>query len=71
MDRTLSAATTPGQSWFGSIDYEGILHIPQIVIRLFSVISVHLLGRSYPSVEIQSVYSTALTDWADYFWFKH
>ena len=29
MDRTLPDATTPGQSWPGSNDNEGVLHIPQ------------------------------------------
>ena len=35
-----------------------------LTIRLFSVISGHSLGeRSYPSAEIQSVYSTASANW--------
>ena len=37
-----------------------------LTIRMFSVISGHTLGRAYPYVEVQSVYSTAPTDWARY-----
>ena len=33
-------------------------------VRLFSVISEHSLGEYYLSAEKQSVYSTALADWA-------
>ena len=33
-------------------------------IRWFSVISRRLIGVSYPSAEMQSVYSTASADWA-------
>ena len=32
-------------------------------MRVFSVISGHSLGESYPSAEKQSVYSTAPADW--------
>ena len=56
---------TPGLSGPGSNGNDGVLRIPQspITIRLFSVISRHLLV-GYPSAEVQSVYSTATADWA-------
>ena len=39
-------------------------HYWNLTIRLFSVISGHLLGEgSYPSAEVQSVYSTAPATW--------
>ena len=50
--------------------WRGALHSPKpqhhwnLTIRLFSVISGHSLGRSYPYAEKQSVYSTAPADWA-------
>ena len=64
--RTLSGAIIPWQSGSGSNGNEGILGIhPQILtIRLFSVISGHLLGESHPSTEMQSVYCAATADWA-------
>ena len=39
-------------------------HHWNLTIRLFSVISGHSLEKSYPSAEMQSVYSTALAEWA-------
>ena len=39
-------------------------HYWDLTIRLFSVISRTLMGGSYPSAEVQSVYSTAPADWA-------
>ena len=74
----LSGATTPGQSEPGSDGNEGVLRIPQSSSTAGTSPSdylvsypVHLLGRggSYPSAEVQSVYSTAPVDWA--IWFKH
>ena len=71
IDRTLLGATTLDQSGPGSDDNERVLHIPQD----FSIIEAsssdclvsyagHLLGKSYHSAEMQSVYSTALANWA-------
>ena len=45
IDRTLSGATTPGQSGPGSDGNEGVLCIPQ---RLFSVLSRTLIGGVLP-----------------------
>ena len=69
MDRTLSGATTTGQS-------ERVPHIPQsssITEALPSDGSVSypghsLLAGSYPSGEMQSLYSTAATNWASNLW---
>ena len=54
--------------------WKGTLHSPKLLyywshtIRLFSVKSRKLVGgRSYPSVEMESVYSSALADWATFF----
>ena len=66
MDRTLSSATTTGQSGHGSDRNKGVLRIPQnscITWASRSDCLGHSLGESYPDVEKQSVYSTApLTD---------
>ena len=72
IDRSLSGATTPGQSGPGSIGYEGVLHTPQklqhyrsLTIRLFNVISRTLVGGVLPLCwEMPSVYSTAPVNWA-------
>ena len=68
--RILSGATTLGQSGPGSDGNEGVLCIPQSSSNTGTSPSDwlllclgHLLGESYPSAEIQSVYSTAPTDW--------
>ena len=74
MDRALSGATMRGQSGPGSNGNEGVLHIPQgpsITGTSPSDCLVsypgHLSGEgSYPSAEVQSVYSTAPDDWAKY-----
>ena len=70
---TLSVATTPSQSRPRSNSNEGVLHIPQISKAgaspsdgLMSYPS-NSLGKSYPSAEMQSVYSTVLADWAIYY----
>ena len=71
IDRTLSGAITPSQSGPGSDGNEGGFCVPQI----FSITgsspadclvsySEHSLWGSYPFGEVQSVYSTAPTDWA-------
>ena len=64
-------ATTPGQSGPGSDSNKEVLHIPQNSSItgtspsdcLVSYLG-HSLGRSYPSAEVQSVYSAAPTDLA-------
>ena len=69
IDKTLSGATTPGQSGPGSNEW--VLCIPQsssITEASPSVCLVsyprHLLGQSYLSAEMQLVYSAATADWA-------
>ena len=74
IDKTLSSATTSGQSGPGSNGNEGVLYIPQsssiIGISLSDCLvpyPEHSLGRgSYPSAEKQLMYSTAPADWAKY-----
>ena len=74
IDRILSGATSPGQSRPGSNGNEGILHIPQSFI-IGAVPSDALISYpghpfgvgSFPSAEIQSVYSTAPAEWANKF----
>ena len=76
IDRTLPGNTTPYQSGPGSDGNEGVLRIPQsscITVAPPSDCLVsypwHSLRESYHSEEKQSVYSTALADWAiDIFW---
>ena len=73
MARTLSGATTPGQSGPGSDGNKGVLRIPQsssitgtsLSGCLVSYLG-HSLGVSYPIAEMQSVYSTTPADWAMY-----
>ena len=70
IDRTLSGATTPGQSGPGSNGNEEVLRIPQS----FSITGAtpsdflvsytgHPLEESYPLAEMQSVYSPVSADW--------
>ena len=73
MDMALSGATTPGQSGPGSDGNEGVLRIPQSPSITGTspsdcLVSYpgHSLGVSYPSAEVQSVYSTATAHWAKY-----
>ncbi len=75
IDRILSGATTPGQSGSGSDGNKEVLCIPQsssITEASSSDCLVsytgHSLGKSYPSAEMQSVYSAAPTNRATYFW---
>ena len=70
LDRTLSGATTRGLSGPGSDGSEGILRIPQSSSitgtspsDCLVLYPGHSLGESYPSAEMQSVYSTAPADW--------
>ena len=67
----LSGATMLGQSGPGGNGNEGVLCIPQgpSITRTSSsdcLLSypVHSLGASYPSAEVQSVYSKTPADWA-------
>ena len=69
IDKTLSGATTLGLSGPGRDVNEGVLRIPQSSSITGTSPSVYLvlypgflLGRSYPSAEIQSAYSTAPVD---------
>ena len=71
MDRTLLGATTPSRSEPGSNDSKEVLRIPQssrITGTLTSDCLVSYLGhsleKSYPSAEMQSVYSAAPIHWA-------
>ena len=64
MDRTLSGASTPVQSGPGSDVNEGTLRIPQSSIRLLSV------GGGLPTLEMQSLYSTAPGGWTKNHCFK-
>ena len=69
--RTLSSATTMGQSGPDSNGNEGVLHIPQSSQTgaspsgyLVSYQDTHGGGEGLaPSAEIQLVYSTAQADW--------
>ena len=68
IDGTLSSATTPSQSEPGSNAYEGVLRIPKSSKTgasrsdCFMSYPKHLLGESYPSAVMQSVYSTPPAD---------
>ena len=69
--RTLSGATTPGQSGSGNNGNEGIFYIPQSSVITGASPSNCLvsysrlsLKESYFSAEMQSVYSTAPANWA-------
>ena len=68
IDRTQSGATTPSQIGPGSDCNKGVLCIPSIIGASPSVCLVsytgHLLGKFYPSTEMQPVYSAAPADWA-------
>ena len=72
LDRTLSGATIPCQRGPGSDGNEGVLSIPQSysitgTLPSYCLVSYpghSLVGWSYPSAEMQSVYSTAPADWA-------
>ena len=75
MNRTLSGATTPGQSGPGSDGNEGVLRIPQSSSisgaspsDCFLSLDTRWSRESYPSAEVASVYSTATADWTNLFW---
>ena len=66
IDKTLSGAITLGQSGPGNDGNEEVLYIPQSssisgASPSDCLVSYpgHLLGNSYPSAKMQSVYSTA------------
>ena len=70
-DNTLLSATTPGQSGPGSTGNEGVFYIPHILSFTGASPSDflmsypgHTLGESYPSAEMQLVYSTAPVNWS-------
>ena len=69
IDSALSGATTPCQSGPGSNGNEGVLRIPQSSSVTGTSLSDclvsypgHILEGSYPSAEMQSVYSTVPAD---------
>ena len=69
IDRTLSSDITPGLNGPGSNGNEGVLHILQSSRTEASQLdSLATLiwggGGSYLSVDMQSMYSTASTNWA-------
>ena len=71
IDRTLSGATTPGQSGPGNDGNEEVLCIPQnssitgtSPSESFVSYPGNSLVRSFRPSEMQSVYSTAQVDWA-------
>ena len=71
IDRTLSDATIPGQSRPGSDGTEEVLLILQTSSTAEAspsncLVSYpgHSFGKSYPSAEMQSMYSTVPADWA-------
>ena len=71
IDRTLSGSTTPSQSGPWSDGDIAVLCIPEssritTVLHSDSLVSYpgNSLKESYPSAEMQSVYSAALVDWA-------
>ena len=72
IDRTLSSATTPGQSGLKSDGNEGVLHILQgsnITEASPSYCFVSYPGNSFwESAEMPSVYSTSPADWANDQW---
>ena len=70
LDKTLSGATTPRLSERGSDGNEGVMwnssklqHYWCLNIWLFIVIYRTIVGESYSSAEIQSVYSAAPAEW--------
>ena len=75
IERTLSGATTPGQSGPRSNDNKGILCIPQnpsitgaTPLDCFVSYLGLSLGESHSTAEMQSVYSTAPANWAISSW---
>ena len=73
IDRTLSGATILGQSGPESDGNEEVLcilqsfNITEASVCLVSYPGHSLRGGSYPSAEMQSVYSIPLANWARYY----
>ena len=68
IDRILSGAMILGHSGTERDDNEEVLCILQCSsIKLFSVIFRTLIREVLPSAEMQSVYSTALTNWVIFY----
>ena len=72
IDKILSGAITPGQSGPGSNGNKGYSVFPKTphitgALSSYCLVSFpgHSLGRSYPSAEMKSVYSTAPADRAE------
>ena len=71
VDGTVTDTTTPDQNGVRSNENEGVLYIPQSPKNGASpsdgLVSYpgHLLEESYPSAEMQSVYSTVPANWAE------
>ena len=70
IERALSGATTSSQNGPGSDGKKEVLHIPQSTsisgtspTDCLVSCTGYSLGGSYPSAEVQSVYSTAPADW--------
>ena len=51
--------------WRGTPHSPKLQHYWRLTIRLFNVNTGNSLGKSYPSAEMQSVYSAAPADWAE------
>ena len=70
IDRTQSVSITKPEwpwerwQWRGTSYFPKLPHYGNLTIRLFSVIFRTLFGKSYASVEMQSVYSTVPADGA-------
>ena len=64
MDETVSGATTPGlcipqsSSATGASPSDCLVSYPK-----------HMLEKSYPSAEMESVYSADLAEWSNKIWF--
>ena len=77
IDRKLSGATTPSQCGLGTDRNEEVLRIPQSS-RITGAspdclmsCPGHMLGESYPSTEMKSVYSKTPADWAMFYLSSH
>ena len=56
--------------WRGTLHSPKLQHYWNLTLRLFSVISRTLVGESYPSAEMQLVYSMAPANRAKVFWMR-
>ena len=78
IDRTLIGALTSDQNRPRSDDNKVVLHIPQSSSITEASLSDCLvsyqrysLGESYPSAEMQSMYTSVPADWAKIIWLLH